>query len=265
MVLFNLGVPEKVIGLPRAGEQAAAHLREMILNGELRDGDTLPRQEDLLTHFGISHPSLREGLRMLEAEGLISIRRGKVGGATVRAPKASGAAYSLGLVLQLDEVRLSDLAAALDILEPICFRLATQRSDRHEKLLPLLRTECERLEESLTGPTFTSVARAFHETVVDHCGNKTLRVTVGALTRLWSHHEEIAATAVQSMREIPEHLRLSVLRTHQRLADLIENGDAEEVVKLAETHLHEAQRYLIEGPDMKVSVSSLPLNQRNAK
>src|ERR1700755_1275124 len=78
---------------PRLAEMVAALLRERILSGALRDGDPLPRQEDLLKEFGISKPSLREALRILEAEGLITVRRGNRGGALVHVPEAGHAAH----------------------------------------------------------------------------------------------------------------------------------------------------------------------------
>jgi GntR family transcriptional regulator, transcriptional repressor for pyruvate dehydrogenase complex len=40
----------------------------------------------------VSKPSLREALRILEAEGLLSVQRGNVGGAIVRAPTARSSA-----------------------------------------------------------------------------------------------------------------------------------------------------------------------------
>jgi GntR family transcriptional repressor for pyruvate dehydrogenase complex len=44
---------------PKLADVVAARLRDRILSGELKDGDELPRQEDLLAEFGVSTPSLR--------------------------------------------------------------------------------------------------------------------------------------------------------------------------------------------------------------
>ena len=168
------------VRVPLAGEVVAATLRRMILNGELKDGDRLPRQEDLLRAFNVSHPSLREGLRMLEAEGLITVQRGKVGGAFVRVPKAGGISYSFGMVLQAEQVPLTDLADALSSLEPICFGLAASSPNRKDVLVPLLSESCDKLAELVPDPVeFTVAAREFHELVVDNCGNNTMRLAVG--------------------------------------------------------------------------------------
>ena len=59
-------------------ELVARALRQQIVDGRLHDGDRLPKQDELAERFDISGPSVREGLRILEAEGLITVRRGKL-------------------------------------------------------------------------------------------------------------------------------------------------------------------------------------------
>ena len=57
---------------PRLAEVVAGVLRERIVNGELGDGDLLPKQDELIEEYRISRPTLREALRILEGEGLLS-------------------------------------------------------------------------------------------------------------------------------------------------------------------------------------------------
>ena len=78
----------------------AGALRTRILSGELADGAMLPKQDELLEEFGVSLPPIREALRILETEGLITVQRGNVGGAVVHAPQESKVVYMMGLVLQ---------------------------------------------------------------------------------------------------------------------------------------------------------------------
>jgi len=74
------------LSAPRIAEIVADELRRQIIDGELADGDLLPRQELLVEQFNVSLVSLREALRILETEGLVSVRRGNRGGAVVHAP-----------------------------------------------------------------------------------------------------------------------------------------------------------------------------------
>ena len=52
--------------------QVAAQIREAILDGRFGPGDSLPTERDLSTQFGVSRASVREALRALQAQGLIT-------------------------------------------------------------------------------------------------------------------------------------------------------------------------------------------------
>src|SRR2546423_3926726 len=131
---------------PRVAEMVADLLGARIVDGKLADGDVLPKQDDLLAEFQVSRPSIREAMRILETEGLISVRRGNIGGAEVHAPKPRSAAYMLGLVMQAEHVTLTDLASALRILEPACASLCALREDRATKVVSQLRHLNEQAE-----------------------------------------------------------------------------------------------------------------------
>src|SRR5258708_35837056 len=85
---------------PRLAEIIAASLRDDILTGKLKEGDSLPRQEDLFTQFRVSLPAVREAMRILETEGLVEVRRGNVGGADRHLPPAGAPAPVERLGLQ---------------------------------------------------------------------------------------------------------------------------------------------------------------------
>src|ERR1700694_4219064 len=90
-------------------EQIAAELRSLIVNGDLADGDALGREPDLVARFGVSRPSLREALRILETEGLIEVLRGVRGGVFVRAPSFRMTARTAAMVLRAHNVSLADV------------------------------------------------------------------------------------------------------------------------------------------------------------
>ncbi|SNS30520.1 transcriptional regulator, GntR family [Actinomadura meyerae] len=72
--------PRRALGTrPQLGDEAAARLREMIMDGRLRPGDHL-RLERLAVEFGISVTPVREALKSLRSEGFVVLepRRGFV-------------------------------------------------------------------------------------------------------------------------------------------------------------------------------------------
>jgi len=83
---------------PRVAEIVASRLRDEILSGRLKEGDVLPSQESLFQEYGVSPPALREAIHILETDGLISVRRGNVGGAVARQPSADGTAHMISMV-----------------------------------------------------------------------------------------------------------------------------------------------------------------------
>ena len=66
--------------------QVAGSIREAIIAGDLGPGDALPTERELSESFGVSRASVREALRALQAQGLVS-----AGGSPARASVAEGA------------------------------------------------------------------------------------------------------------------------------------------------------------------------------
>src|SRR5215831_17108511 len=171
----------------RIAETVAAELRTRILVGDGPDDYRLPTQEQLVKEFGVSYPSIREAIRILETEGLVTVRRGNVGGAEVHRPDESSAAYHLGLVLQGSRVTLGDLATGLQMLEPMCAAECARRGDRATEVVPVLRANLHASAQVLDDAVaFTRISRDFHDLVVGFTPNATLRCVVGSLVSLWS-------------------------------------------------------------------------------
>ncbi|TDB87219.1 FadR family transcriptional regulator [Actinomadura sp. KC216] len=230
---------------PRLAEMVASLLRDRILRGELKDGDALPAQDELLREFEVSKPSLREALGILEAEGLITVQRGNRGGAIVHVPDAAGAAYMIGLVMQFRGVPYSDLGDALKQLEPVCVALCAAREDRATEVLPHLKLIHEQTLAAVDDEVeFTRVTRRFHEALVQLCGNQTLILVAGALESLWSSQEQAWAAEALEAGDFPDVARRETgIRAHERIMQLIERGDAERLEAFARVHLANTMRY----------------------
>src|SRR5690349_4204828 len=118
---------------PRVAEIVAARLRDEILSGRLEE---LPSQVSLLQRFSVSPPALREAIHILEADGLISVRRGNVGGALVHHPTAERTAHMISMVLQSRAATPVDVSEALMHLEPVCAGMCAAREDRMTEVVP---------------------------------------------------------------------------------------------------------------------------------
>lgn len=224
---------------PRLAELVAAELRDQIMRGELHDGDLLPKQEELLATFGVSKPSLREALRILETEGLVTVRRGNIGGATVHRPKASNTAYMLALVLEVRGVDLGDVSSAREVLEPQCALLCAERPDRADEVVPRLQALQDEAAASVDDEaTFTKVCLEFHREIVNLCANQTLIAMVGMLESVYTQsvaEQHLAKSAAAETFNVD--YRKATLDAHQQLIDAIAAGDGDLVQKVMRTHL----------------------------
>jgi DNA-binding FadR family transcriptional regulator len=228
-------------------EVVANQLRLRIIAGDLEDGDELPREALLLEEFGVSRPSLREAIRILETEGLIRIRRGKVGGAIVSRPTPASAAYHFGLTLQSDGATLDDLAAARTVMEPACAALAASLpKGKRGKLVRQLNRLIDANEAEIGETTkFTESALEFHRTIVEMAGNTTITVLAGALEAVWSSQERLWAEKASSEGEYPNpKYQREVVRAHRRILKLIEDGDIDGAQQAMRLHLSKSQPYV---------------------
>jgi GntR family transcriptional repressor for pyruvate dehydrogenase complex len=217
----------------------ASTLRQRIVQGMIPDGAMLPRQEDLQAEFDVGHPSLREALRMLETDGLISVRRGKHGGAVVHPPKPENAAFGIGLVLEHQRTQLDDVGRVLAALDPECAALCASRADRSTTVLPLLREIHRENREASDPMTFFRCSREFHDALTAHCGSNTLALIVDALEALWS--AQIAPEAVASLAANQIERALA---QHEAIMAAIEAGDADGARQLARQHTIEGLEFL---------------------
>ena len=229
-------------------EVIAQDIRDSILRGELA---VLPRLEDLVARYGAGPPAVREAMRILETEGLITIRRGNVGGADVHLPDENQLAYTAALVLQSIATEVSDVGAALRAHEPKCAGLCAARPDRQKTVVPQLRAIVAEQAAAIDDPPRTvAITDRFHAALVDGCGNNTLALVVGALERLWVAHATDLFSGEAVREASPETMKAS-LKEHDRLLGAIERGDPK-VVDMARKHLEATQSFISQVADSKL-------------
>ena len=72
--------------VPKASDILASRLRDLIVNGQFTPGDFLPTERELVAESGLSRTSVRDALRVLESDGLITTKVGRTGGSMVTLP-----------------------------------------------------------------------------------------------------------------------------------------------------------------------------------
>ncbi|CAN7340696.1 FadR/GntR family transcriptional regulator [Mycolicibacterium frederiksbergense] len=223
---------------PRVAEIVASKLRDDILSGRLRAGDILPTQETLFSELGVSPPALREAIHLLETDGLISVRRGNMGGAVVQLPSAERTAQMIAMVLQTRAATPADVSGALLHLEPICAGMCAARADRATEVVPQLQAEINTQTAQFDDAAqYVRNARRFHEVLVARCGNEPMILLIGSLELIWSTHESQVWGD-----DMNEKTMRAALHDHQRLLGAISEGNVTRATTLAADHLTAARR-----------------------
>jgi GntR family transcriptional repressor for pyruvate dehydrogenase complex len=243
---------------PRLSDEVADTLRRRILHLEFADGSKLPKQEQLVQEFGVSLPSIREALRTLEAEGLVTVQRGKIGGSVVHLPRSGRIAYMLGLVLESKDAEISDVIWALTQLEPLCARACALRKDRKRTVVPLLEQAMDAAEAELDDPAeFIRRGRHFHDVLVQTCGNESLAATAGALQELWAAHLASVTTEADLGEYAKRKARERSVAEHREMTEYIVAGDADNLDKLVRAHSGSPWELGYLGRPLKVEVGML--------
>lgn len=157
--------------------QIADEIRSAILEGRLVVDERLPSETELAERFGVSRPSVREGLKRLAAQNLIRTERGAAGGAFVNRISWSEAHDALvttaTLLIGMNDIPFKAAAEARFTLERACLRLAAERrTDEHSAAM---RAEIEvQSTETLTDEAFCASDVRFHRALVDAAGNPVI-------------------------------------------------------------------------------------------
>ncbi|MGD0238929.1 MAG: FCD domain-containing protein [Streptosporangiaceae bacterium] len=238
-----------VVRAPKTGELIATYLRRQIVRGELRTGETLPAESQLMEQFSVSRPTLREAFRILEAETLISVRRGSRGGARVVAPEASVAARYVGLLLQIKGATINDVYEARMISEPPCARLlALRHTDEDiEKLTQVvdeLKAEVAARKPFIPDPhIWARLTYRFHELILEGCGNMTMAIQGAVLQDIVATHLR-TKIAQRDDNDTDERFQL-VIRSYTKLINLVKIGNAAAAEKHWRSHMEGAAQYLL--------------------
>lgn len=234
------------VRVPKTAELVAARIRRQIVRGELGHDDPLPTENELMTHFGVSRPTLREALRVLEGEGLIMIRRGARGGARVRLPNGEATARYAGLLLEHRGASIGDVFRGQALVEPPAARIVASRRDH----VSCSRRLAERLEQDSRDETDASFGPGFHRLLVELTGNQTLVLLAEVLESI--QEAAIARVARTEGAALAAHKGGGSLKAHARLIELIRAGDSSEAEASWRRHLEDVGACLAQalgGPD----------------
>ena len=217
------------IHVPKSSDVLANRLRREILRGTLSHGTSLPTERDLVVQTGLSRGSVREALRILEAEGLVTTRPGRQGGSVARRPGDESLARYIGMFVEGRGISLLSLLQTREAVEPSIAYLAAQH--RTDDDLSELLANTQSVEDA-----YDDVPRYLAENVKWHCAiatashNELLRAFMVAISSMVYRASAIEDFATDEVRRV-------VLKAHRRILDAIVDNDADAARRRMSRHL----------------------------
>ncbi|MGE4243474.1 FadR/GntR family transcriptional regulator [Ramlibacter sp.] len=235
------------VRLPKTAEIVANRIRKAILSGELKPGDKLPSEAQLMATFETSRPTLREALRILEFQSLIGIARGAKGGAHVKKVDADALTQATAMQLQARGATLGDVYQARALIEPPAARLAAETRPAEAAAALRAQLEAERAAASDERARAHEVAN-FHRILLEQCGNVALGIVAQSLHDVVNRHLALAyrQNPVPGLEERDRQVRFG-LKSQERLIELIAAGAGLEAEAHWVRHMKAAGEYWLAG------------------
>ena len=207
------------LNVPKAADVLADQLRRRICSGELREGQGLPTERELVQQTRLSRMSVREALRILEAEGLIETRPGRNGGSHVRRPTGDALIRHLELFIWGRNAGLDDLHDVREALEALAAEGAARR--RTQADVKELAEKTTALEVAVNDvDAYLAANLDWHKAVARASHNELLVGFMNVLTRVI--HDATSSEAFDSSQ-----VRASTVKVHRDILAAIVDGDAD--------------------------------------
>ena len=195
-------------------------LRQAILTGELKPGERL-MEIHLANKLGVSRTPIREAIRKLELEGLVTMipRRGAE-------------------VAQITEKGMNDVLEVRRAMDALCVELACDRITPEE--LEQLREACDGFEAAVKTKDVKKIAQAdvaLHDIIVQATGNQRLIQLVNNLS------EQMYRYRFEYIKDSSQHERL--VEEHRIIYQSIVQKDKETASQAAKTHIDNQERSII--------------------
>jgi GntR family transcriptional repressor for pyruvate dehydrogenase complex len=211
----------------KISEVIAADLVRDIVVGDFLIGNHLPPEAAMLEQYGVGRESLREALRLLEAQGLITIKRGPGGGPVVAGVDPRYLARTSALYFHLSGATYDEVMETWQVLESaVAAKVAGlhNRTEVRRALAPHLRLPSSGVErdEFITGA-------GFHSTLAQLSGSRVLVLLLRAVSHMVVEHVAEALTPLEEWETVESE--------HDAIAQAIFDGRPSKSHRLMNEHI----------------------------
>ncbi|WP_306319771.1 MULTISPECIES: FadR/GntR family transcriptional regulator [unclassified Streptomyces] len=228
----------------RLYQRIVEQIEQAIARGDLKPGQRLPSERELVSQFGASRPTVREALRVLESSGLIRSRPGDPRGPEILPFSTAGLAKEMTRLARFDTVSMAELISFRMILDGSASQLAA-RLRTSDELSAMERTVTDMSAAITSGyEDFSKADVAFHEVVARASRNALIEVS-----------NQVVRGAVRTLiadkvahADNREALMRTSLRHHEEVLAAIRAGDGLAAARISRRTLYDYYAgYVTEG------------------
>ena len=217
------------VSVERVSQVIVDQVKLLMREGQLTIGDRLPSERDLCQRFGVSRVTVREALRVLEANGLIAVRVGARGGAFVASPTKERLSEGLADLMTLSSLTPRDVTEARTVIELGILPFVVERATEED--IANLRRMVDEGHEALDRDAYTmDMSAAFHVGIATSAHNPAIESLVQ------SFHGPMLLSLRQA-RDVAPAMGRKGTEEHAALVDAIEKRDVGAAIQVMSTHL----------------------------
>jgi DNA-binding FadR family transcriptional regulator len=200
----------------KTSEKVAFQIARDIVSDDLHEGDPPPLEADLVQVYDVSRESIREALRLLEAQGIVSIRRGPGGGPIVGRADSINLGRTMTLYFHHARSTYHELLEAWETLEPGVAERAATHPERG-LVERLMTPHLTRFDDGGDRDAYMQHSNCLHFSLAELDRNGVLRMIVSAVG-------DIIRTHV-ILRVDPFEIRQLIDDDHRMIAEAVISGD----------------------------------------
>jgi DNA-binding FadR family transcriptional regulator len=231
--------------------QVAEAIKDWVVEQGLRAGDRLPGEAELIERFGMAKGTIREAMRVLEAQGLIKTRTGPGGGSFVHEVSRERATALLGNYFYFKNLSIADIYQMRRALEPeLAASLAGKLSDevlaRLEANIAAYAAPAQTLDEERDQHV---ASLRFHALLAEQSDNPLLGFVIDFMVKLlsdltvyrrlysppnielWTKGRDYQERLVMALREGDAGAARAIMKAHMETAWALMQGQEAEMLR----------------------------------
>src|SRR4030042_2343619 len=219
----------------RAFEEVALSIKDSIIKGTWKRGESPPAETELARQFNVSRHTIREALRTLELSGFLEIKTGVSGGPILKDKIMSSISNLYQDAFQMEKITANEFTAARLAIEKVILNDAIANADEED--IEHLRENLVKAKDLVAKKEIATDANfEFHSLLACASKNRVfiiLEKTINTINR-----------ELRSRSPVDLKTTKKAVHVHEKLLDALIKKDREKATELLEKHLYEVGKSL---------------------